>query len=269
MRRFLPLFGFLALSLVGTPSAAQTIQGRVVDAASAQPVADVNVVILRERDRVEVRTRTREDGTFVARPRSPGSFQVQGERIGYQPSRSAAVAVAKHEVVDVVLQLSTAPLTVEPLRVTARREPPRRASLQASGFYDRELLGGGTFLRREDIERDLNSSMAQLLRRVRGTYMHIDARGRQYIAFDRARTVRALRGVTNAQICLPLIYLNGARVQYSLARSGQPGIDINQVVNPDAVEAIEVYPSAAGLPAQYNSSDAACGLVLIWTKSER
>lgn len=268
MKRLVAAVGLLSLALFGSPSHAQTIQGRVVDAASGQPVADVNVVILRERDRVEVRTRTREDGTFVARPRSPGAFQVQGERLGYQQSRSAAVTVAKHEVVEVVLQLSTEALRVEPLRVTARREPPRRASLQASGFYDRERLGGGTFLRREDIERDLNSTMAQLLRRVRGTYMHIDGRGRQYIAFDRARSVRALRGATS-DICLPLIFLNGARVQYSQAGPGQPGLDINQVVNPDAVEAIEAYPSAASLPAQYNSSEAACGLVLIWTKSER
>jgi outer membrane receptor for ferrienterochelin and colicin len=44
--------------------------------------------------------------------------------------------------------------------------------------------------------------------------------------------------------------------------------DINAVVSPDQVEAIEVYRGPSEIPAEYSGNDAMCGVILIWTKQE-
>jgi hypothetical protein len=45
--------------------------------------------------------------------------------------------------------------------------------------------------------------------------------------------------------------------------------DINSMVTPGQVEAVELYGSAASIPVKYNGLGAACGVILIWTRTER
>jgi outer membrane receptor for ferrienterochelin and colicin len=44
--------------------------------------------------------------------------------------------------------------------------------------------------------------------------------------------------------------------------------DINSVVDPDQVEAIEVFRGPSEIPAQYNDNNSQCGVILIWTRKE-
>jgi hypothetical protein len=100
-------------------------------------------------------------------------------------------------------------------------------------------------------------NLGQILSRVNGTKLVYAGRN-QYIVFNRAATTFALSGGG----CLPTLYVDGVKVSYG------GGMDINAVVTPDMVEAVELYASAAQIPAQYNGMQSACGVILIWTRAE-
>jgi hypothetical protein len=58
------------------------------------------------------------------------------------------------------------------------------------------------------------------------------------------------------------VYLDGTRVIIDAHQ------DINAIVSPNQVEALEVYIGPAEVPAEYAAGRGACGVVLIWTKHE-
>jgi hypothetical protein len=165
--------------------------------------------------------------------------------------------------VEVELRISAATVAIDPLTVTARVAPPRRRSLQVAGFYERERAGLGEFLRREDIERLSNMNIVQVIDRMPGTSI-IGNGAKQVIVFERASTVgtlsRSQRGV-RPDMCLPKLFLDGVNMSY---------VDgLNGVATPQQIEAVEAYRSASELPPQYSGVDAACGVILLWTRSEQ
>lgn len=256
-------FAVLLLSSLGTPAAGQTIRGRVLDATSGEIVPAAAVTVLGPDERPAGRTHTGRDGSFVLPLRGSGAYRLRAERTGYQPTLSQVLEVGARETLEVELRLSAEPLKVEPLTVTGRRTPPRVPALEMNGFYRREQQGSGHHLRREDLERQSNTNLAQVLDRIPGTYVYRDKHGRQYLSFSRAQSVgtfsRAQRKQTD--ICLPKIYLDGSLITYVLE-----GPTINDFVQPEQVEAIELYRSASEVPIEYNSN-AACGVILLWTRT--
>lgn len=240
----------LAVLALAAPASAQTIRGRVVDAATGQPVADATVTALNPNDRLVARTRTDAEGAFTLDVRRQGTFRLRGERIGYQPSRSEVFPVEVRETVEVDLRLSTEALTVAPLTVTARREPPRRRGLEMNGYYQRERAGFGHFIRREDMRNWQNYRMTHVLSRVPGFALTVDRRGREWVINKRCGGGS------------PKFYLDGIYIRIDRNST------LDDVVNPEQVAAIEAFRGPAEIPPQYNDSEAACGVVLIWTRSE-
>jgi len=260
IRRFIPL---VALVVAATPLAAQTVRGRVLDAASGEGIAQVAVQALGADGHDVGRARTGPDGSFVLPLRAAASVRIQAQRAGYRTTLTAALPVAPREAVEVEVRLSAAALAIEPLRVTARVEPPRRRNLELNGFYERERMGIGKYVRREEIELRPSQNLAQVLSRVQGAAIHYQG-SKQYIYFLRnGRPVlrQSLRGPPQ-NACLPRLFVDGARVTYDANN------DINSVVNPGQVEAIEVFRGPSEIPVQYNDSNSMCGVILIWTRHE-
>ena len=257
------LFRFVPAALaaaLAAPLSAQTIRGKVVDARTGEAVPAAAVAALTREGRGAGQARTGADGTFVLPLRAAGEMRLRVERTGYRPTLTDLMPVAARETIDVELSISTAPLTLAPLRVTARVEPPHRRSLEMAGVYDRERMGQGRRLFREDIERQPNMNTTQILSRVVGTTV-VRNGPFEYIAFSRGSISGSLRQPEVRQ-CLPLLYLDGVRMGYG----GRA--DLNGVVSPSQIEAVELYSSAANLPVQYNGSGSACGVILIWTRAE-
>jgi len=247
MRTLLLLPLTLALAV---PLAGQTMRGRVLDAATGEGVAQAQVQALTEEGRDGGHTRTRADGSFEIPLRAPGTFRIRAERTGYNPTVTTTLPVALREAVEVEVRLSASAVAIEPLRVTARVQPPHRRNLEMNGYYDRERQGIGRYLRREDIERYPTQNLAQLLSRVPGTAIQY-VRTKQYIYFMRNGG------------CRPQGYLDNVRMVVDAT------MDINAIVTPGQIEAVEMYRGAAEIPVQYNNArGAVCGVVLIWTRSE-
>jgi hypothetical protein len=254
LRRLLPL---VACMLTATPLAGQTVRGKVLDAATGAGIPEAVVRAVSGGDNEVGRARTAADGSFRMQLRSATPVRIEAQRTGYRPTLTAEFPVALREAVEVEVRLSATAVALEPLRVTARVAPPRRRSLELNGVYDRERLGFGRRLFREDIERQPNMNLGQILSRVNGTRLIRGGRN-EYIVFTRAAGTFALVG----RSCLPTLYVDGVKVAYG------GGMDINSVVTPEMLEAVELYASAAQIPAQYNGMDSGCGVILIWTRSE-
>jgi hypothetical protein len=56
----------------------------------------------------------------------------------------------------------------------------------------------------------------------------------------------------------PDFYFNGALVQ--------GGLNLNDIVDPSQVEAIEIYRGTAETPLQFQKPGSTCGAIVIWTR---
>ncbi|HEX8455318.1 MAG TPA: TonB-dependent receptor [Longimicrobium sp.] len=254
------LLAFSALLLMlATPAAAQVLSGRVLDAADGQPVPQARITVVNAEGRTVARTTSAENGTFSMHIRVTDPVRLRAERTGYSATVTQPVQVGILETLQVDVRMAVQALSVEPLTVVGRIQPKRRASLELSGFYDREARGLGRFLRREEIERYANADIAQVVDRMPGT-----TRIGYNIVLDRSSMVGSIyRSQTRGSVsqCLPQVYLDGNRVAYD--RSGLAGMAL-----PEHLEAVEVFSGSSQIPLQYSGSDSACGVILLWTRKE-
>ena len=256
MRAF-PLAAATLLLLAAAPSGAQVVRGRVIDNTSGEGVSAAAVEALAS-GRTGGHARTSADGKFQVRLRAPGTFRLTAQRTGYSPSVTGDVPVAARETVYVELRVAATPMQLDPLRVTARVTPPHRRSLELAGFYKRERMGIGRFIRREDFEHRSNLSTTQILARVPGVVL-MGSGPRESVAFSRSSISGALLR-SGAGYCAPLLYMDGVRITRSQ--------DMNEVSSPTNLEAVELYQSAAEIPVEYMGASSACGVILLWTRHE-
>ena len=64
--------------------------------------------------------------------------------------------------------------------------------------------------------------------------------------------------------CNPAVFLDGALVRPGGTEHRQY-TPFNQIVDPDMVEAIEVYRRATEVPARFSGEWATCGVIAVWT----
>ena len=115
-------------------------------------------------------------------------------------------------------------------------------------FYQRreERATFGRFLDSEDIRRRGPVNASDLFRTVPGVS----------VKNNPAAGGNAIR-IRN---CQPMVWLDGQRA---------PGAELDEVIRPEEIAAIEFYPSSAGTPPQYlERENRLCGLILVWTKTE-
>lgn len=252
----LPIAALLAAS-AAAPAAAQVLRGRVIDNTTGEGIASARVEAF-ARGNSGGRARSAADGGFQVRLRAPGTFRLVAERNGYSTSTTRDIPVEVRETVYVEIRVAAAPMQLDPLRVTARVAPPHRRSLELTGFYDRERMGMGRFLRREDFERYQPTNTARVLSRIPGVVLQ-GSGPHEFVAFTRSSISGAL--IRNgAGYCMPLLYLDGVRITSAA--------DLNEVASSNNVEAVELYQSAAEIPVQYTGSSSACGVILVWTRHE-
>jgi hypothetical protein len=260
----------LAALAAALPAGAQTVRGTVVDAATEAPVAGAVVTVLEGNRRVG-RVRTADDGSFEIALRRAATVVVHGERLGYRAAASEPVEVALRETVELRLPLSEGTVALQPVTVTGRRQPPRVARLENGGFYERQRSGFGRFLTREDIERQPNLDLPQILDRLPGTTL-VTARNASIILFARGShegTLGRMSGSTAGQpralnlpanMCPPLLYMDGVRVEY-------PPSGLLGIVEPERIEAIETYTGPSQTPPEFGGTNASCGVIVIWTRN--
>ncbi len=195
-------------------------------------------------------TLTDQRGEFSLTDVPAGTLAVEFSALGYV-TRTDTVRVMPGRVTNVRVGLSADPVRLDPIEVTVER---RETALQGVGFYRRVSDGFGEFIDREAIEQRAPAQMTDLFRRVVGADVRSGADG----PFRRFVMLRAGR----AEDCFPRVLLDGIVVH----PGGDEPAAIDDLIDPEAVSGIEVYPSSTGLPMQYSGTDASCGVILIWTR---
>jgi hypothetical protein len=242
IRFFLPAFALLAAGRLGAQQAAAgagegpRIAGIVKDAVGA-PVPDVEVGVIKS-DRLQQWVNTGSDGAFLLTGLSPGMVPIRIRRIGYAmqfleiDSRSPA-----SRGLEIVLQ--TVPSELENVTVEGNDV------VKLHQFFEHRTQRGsfGVFLVQDEIRKLGATQPSDLFRTVPGVVVSTGSGG----------NVLRIRG------CQPMVWIDGTRV---------PGAELDEVIHPSEIAAIEFYPSNAGAPPQYlERQNRLCGTFLVWTKT--
>ena len=191
-------------------------------------------------------------GTAVgARADYRGAFHLTGLPAGTQTVEVRQISYApKRFTVDLspVRETRLAATLDQRATVLGEVKVEGKASSVIPGFDERAKRGLGPFLTRDDIHKRQPILLTDIFRSVPGLTVNFD--GTNY-------------GVTSSRSggtgCNVQWYLDGSPFDNS-------SNDLDQMLRPDDIEAIEVYKSASEVPVQFQGANASCGTIVVWTK---
>ena len=221
-----------------TARAADPTVGGVVRDIGGIPIPDVEVGIIGG-DRLQQFVITGEDGKFLLTGVARGMVPLRFRRLGYaMQSFDVDTRVPSSSALDIVLK--TVASELEEVTIAANEHSKLRE------FYEhkQQRSSFGLFMEQQEILKRGPANPSDLFRTVPGVVVASASGG---------NTMR-IRG------CQPMVWLDGQRV---------PGAELDEVIHPSEIAAIEFYPSNAGIPAQYlERGNRLCGSVLVWTRSQ-
>lgn len=217
------------------------LSGVVVDSARA-PVPDAVVaVVVVENDAVRRQTVSGTDGRFVLGEFPAGRLSLRVRRLGYRQRTIDVDIGARGQPTFAEIILIEVPAELKEIFVDTDPQGRLRE------FYQRKAQRNtfGRFLEQQEIRRLGPTYSSDLFRSVPGIAIRTGDAGGNAIR---------IRG------CQPMVWMDGQRV---------PGAELDEVIQPQEIAAIEFYPSSAGIPAQYlERGNRLCGLILVWTKTQ-
>ena len=256
--------------LAGHASAQGEIGGRVVASDSGRPIVQGAEVSIR---RLGKSALSDSSGRFRLKDVPPGQHLVLVRAIGFS-AESSTVTIDFDEVVswDVVLTRATGTVLPERIVEGAAERPPAKLV----EFIERQKMGTGHFIDRDQLVK-AEGGMRQtgdVISLVPGVWARRGS-NKIWISSGRTRSTgcafcagtrlnRADSAAGAKPACYLDVYLDGAMVFDS--RNPEYGLfDVN-TIQPEHIAGIEVYTSAAQVPAKYNRTSSGCGVLLIWTR---
>lgn len=255
--------------LVGAADArAQSLLGQVVDAASSAPVAGALVRINDATARERLIVASDSAGWFTA-PLPPGRYTLTVEHAEYPPLTGESVRLTRNERVTVELRLGPRPIGMAPIHVRGRAPAPM---IGPDPFYARmaqqRAIGQGTFITRDDLSRMATIGIHEILNRDPDIMIvRVTNPGEQWRG-DPGRHIVMMRRA--GRECVPQLYVDGVRIGLSEELQRRDPFlvtDLSMLIDPDAVEGVEIYRSPAETPPALRSTDA-CGTIVFWTRRQ-
>lgn len=256
MRTNLPraLVLLLGLAASALPLAAQgafaRLRGTITDAHTRQPVAGARVIIA-----ATGRYATSDSaGRFELRDIPSGVIRFFFAADGY-PRTSAVLAFARGETMVQAFELDSA-------SVSAADDSLARAS-RAQRLTPTEITAEPSRgVRYEDFERRLRTGRGQYV-----TRQVIEERGYNNLS-DAARTLRGVNVECGGpRGCVVKFARAGANCYPQYIVDGRPDNVFGPYVAIRDIEGLEFYAGASDVPGEFAGVDAACGVVVIWTRS--
>jgi hypothetical protein len=210
------------------------------------------------------RARSDSTGAYVLADVPFGMHTVRVQALGFAPNRQEVRLLRAERVQRDFILSSLASVALPPVDV--------RASALGPEFEERRRRGGGYFVMRSDLENSVHRRFADALGpRVPG--LRLRRYGSEAAALGGRGRITMFGSNPD---CFVDVYVDGALVTNTAAvgtdrRSGAWSVpsgvfNLNGVAT-SAVEAVEYYPGGASIPTQYNRTGAACGVLLIWTRT--
>lgn len=243
------LWRFSLISLVATSLQAQggaaagthltTVTGTVADSIG-RPLVGTEVHLLVQDTAVSI-ARTDQDGRFAVAGNIKGRSWLHLRRLGFQ-SRDVELFFPRDSTRSLFIRLDAA---AQEMNVTEVRDSAGTGGWLREFDERRQTNSHGTYFTREAILRRKPQFLSELLRTVPG------------VAVMQSRTGGfrlRMRGCRYA----PLVWIDGTRMA---------GLELDDIARVDDVGALEIYPTSAGVPAQYlDRSNVGCGTILVWTR---
>ncbi|HJQ11822.1 MAG TPA: carboxypeptidase-like regulatory domain-containing protein [Gemmatimonadaceae bacterium] len=233
-----------ALLAAATAGAQQTVAvandpaiGGIVRDSAGKPIPEAEVAIIRNGRMLQFIV-TGSDGKFLLTGVSAGVLPLRVRRVGYtMQSFDVDARLSASKSLEIVL----VPVASELPEVTVEAG---RGELH--GFYQRreQRAGFAKFLEQSDVRRAGVTRSSELFRSVPGVVL------------------RTGPGVNQLRVrdCQPMLWIDGQRV---------PGAELDEVIQPPDIAAIEFYPSSAGIPAEYTErGNRLCGAIIVWSRTQ-
>lgn len=263
-------------STYGDGTAQVPVRGIILDDKTSVPVADARILffVLGDEEPHLLVAESDSAGMFRVTLPHAGSYRISVSSFGYETLAADRIHVPA-PAPEFELRLIPDAVAIDPLTVTAEAQSVR---LTGVGFYTRRAGGTGYFVAEDEILQRTPAKLTDVLRTIPAVRTLSDFGGDGATGAE-IYFRNALRGLDSdgGRPCLPTLVFDGAIVRHGgplpdprkqrigAARSGRP-IRLDELVHPQNVAGIELYPSGAGVPPQWAGSDAYCGVVLIWTK---
>ena len=241
------LVGVLALPAV---LSAQAVHGQVLEKGSERPISGATIGVLGTDQKIVATATTDSTGVFRAVVPSAGTFSLSIRHPGHQPGISRPFTLSADDDYEPLLYLTRVVGAQELAPVTITERPNRRSDF-TRGFEQRRARGFGEFMDRLQIRKRGATTPVELLRGFIGVTFARDGSGNDVPVSSRGAT-----GLGDP--CRMSVYIDGSPL------TAQP---INYAVRPSDIDAIEVYASAAEMPAQFKHGDGGCGAILIWSRT--
>jgi hypothetical protein len=251
------------LGLAASPLAAQAaLRGIVVEEGTNRPLPGVTVML----DRTFQQTMTDQSGRFLLVDLPLGARAVLFRSIGHIPLRTQVI-LTQGDTTTANVALMSDPFRLDSLTVTA--PSGARVNPRLVEFEERRRMGIGFFLDSAYLRRADGRRMSEVLREAPNIRVLPSLEGGTIIRYH-AASVR--RSGVRGEACFLSIYLDGV----PMYRSGGVGgggfgepVDLSRDINISSLDAVEVYASAAEVPAEYAGQSADCGVILLWTRRGR
>ncbi len=238
------LAGSLILSLSSfrtlgaqTQAARYEVVGTVIDEEKA-PIPSAELALMR-RGEAPRTVRSGSDGRFSFTNVRPGPIAITVRRLGYKATVVDVDMSSAGTAAPVEVQLEEIASDIDAVIVEGSKGHLRE-------FYEHKATNNfGKFFDQKDIDRLARSYVSEVFRSVPGATIQVSERiGNRVL----------LRG------CKPIVWLDGMRAV---------GAEVDELARPSDLAGMEVYPSWAGLPIQYQDRDnRMCGVIVLWTRSQ-
>lgn len=208
---------------------------------------------------------TDEDGRVSMGAGKRQTFTVEVRRIGFTPFFGKIDFPDTSVTIPVVL--TGVAQQLGSVKVDA---PKGKSSLELNGFYRRWLNGqkgvtSAVFIGPEEVEKRNPSRVSNLLSGVSGVSISRTSNGNAVVMAGGGTCPMAVI-VDGRQVCP-----NGGCLQNDPTKTGMNDMNvvlIDQIVDMNAVAAIEVYKRGGNMPSDFHV-DAECGAIAFWTGSRQ
>jgi hypothetical protein len=232
----------LTTALIAMPCPAQprppSISGTTRDTAGA-PIIGVEITLLRDSDNaIAVRsTRSAAEGAFLFENVARGRTFLRARKLGYKVN---------------VTEFSTDTLKADRLlNLVMRIAPVELAAVEVEGkspaiqeFEERRRKRGtGRFIDKAELDKRRPASLSEIL---------------QYYPGMAVRPTNRIGNQLRVRGCKPSIWIDGVQAY---------GAELDEVVRPMDVEAMEIDSSWSAVPPQFGDRGGRnCGAILVWTR---
>jgi hypothetical protein len=232
-----PLSSFRTLvAQMQSTTSPHAVDGIVVDKGRA-PVPSAELELKRQGEQSRV-LRSGNDGRFSFPDVHAGPVALSGRRMGYT-AKTISIDVPQAGVAaSVEVELEEIPSDISSVIVESSKQ-------HLEQFYQRKASNNfGKFFERKDIQKRNPIYLSEMVSTVAGASIASTGAGNRIL----------LRG------CQPMVWVDGMRA---------PGAELDDVARPGDIAGMEVYPSNAGLPAEYQDrNNRLCGAIMVWTQNQ-